>query len=647
MSKVFKLKNGSVLVSAEAPGGLYNSAQLRKIADLCDAEDAVVKSTEDQRLALFVKEDQLEAIAVDLADTGMETRNFLSGLHQPLSCIGEQCPDHEQDALSTAIDLTEALAEITLDSPLRIGINGCATCCVPCHTLDISVIGDMNGYRISLGGKNTQIPEMASFVAEGVPASEVVERIKNLIDIYREKAEPEESLHELIERNGATDFIKALAPYSQDAADESDPFGELTTGPNSESESETPSADEPETDAGLPGGVNLDDLPEADELNSEESAVEEEIGEDDDASDDEMLDTDLSIDDELNGTAPDINPSEEDEPEQLPDEVPIELNDSEEDIDPIAVAEDDIDPESENHLPDESSEDSLGDLSGNDLEMGLEDDQLDDDVSLSLAADELEKVNAEGATVDTEIDDELEGLETAVDLPDDQSLSQLSQAATETVESSTVSQQAEDSLDLDSSDDDELDEAEAMSEEEEIAFEDKIDASIEEQKQLAEMGVDENEAERDEALDLIGTRQDSSSSKDDIELLDDSELADSDLQMETYADISNVDDSFEDDSYRDDFNTANSQSENVSQLTSASSSSEISGLSLQDSKISFSFGSGANVSFSLERLRDLGGQREMTVDDKLITVKLTDAGIHVDVDGIEAFLPNSDQSSAA
>ena len=59
MSELFKLKNGTVLVSTEAPGGIYNSAQLKKIAELCSKELAIVKATEDQRLALFVKEAEL------------------------------------------------------------------------------------------------------------------------------------------------------------------------------------------------------------------------------------------------------------------------------------------------------------------------------------------------------------------------------------------------------------------------------------------------------------------------------------------------------------------------------------------------------------------------------------------------------------
>ena len=46
-------------------------------------------------------------------------------------------------------------------------------CAAPCHTLDISIVGEASGYRIALGGK-TQFPELATFIAEGVPSKNYV-----------------------------------------------------------------------------------------------------------------------------------------------------------------------------------------------------------------------------------------------------------------------------------------------------------------------------------------------------------------------------------------------------------------------------------------------------------------------------------------
>ena len=217
MGKPFKLQNGQLLLSTEAPGGVYSAVQLKKIAELCDGDSAMAKATEDQRLALFVSPEKAAHVASALRSTGLGVRHYQDGLHQPINCIGELCPEHLQDAMGAGIDIAAELAAVKLESPLKIGINGCARGCVASHTLDISILGDSGGYRICIGGKNSQIPEMAAFMADGVPSAKLPKLIAKIVSIYKEIAEPGESLQEVIERHGASKFIAALAPYSQDA----------------------------------------------------------------------------------------------------------------------------------------------------------------------------------------------------------------------------------------------------------------------------------------------------------------------------------------------------------------------------------------------------------------------------------------------
>ena len=245
MAKPFKLRNGTLMISTEAPGGIYNSAQLKTIMSLCDAHGAVVKATEDQRLALFVPEAAVVPVTGGLKAVGLALRHYQDGLHQPISCVGELCSEHQQDALGTAMDVTSQLAGIAMSNSMRIGINGCAQTCVPTHTLDISVVGEANGYRVSIGGKNTQIPEMATFLAEGVPAAELPSRIRKIVEIFKAGCEPDETLQAMLERVGLRDFIAALAPYSQDAAGGGDSLGSADDlGASSPFGGEAPAGDE-------------------------------------------------------------------------------------------------------------------------------------------------------------------------------------------------------------------------------------------------------------------------------------------------------------------------------------------------------------------------------------------------------------------
>jgi len=313
MSQLFRLKNGTVLLSTEAPGGIYNSSQLKKIAELCSKELAIVKATEDQRLALFVKESEVDHVAQQLRAIGLGFRHYQDSLHQPVSCLGELCEEHEQPAMATAMDITKEIASIQLDTPLKIGINGCARCCTPCHTLDISVVGDTSGYRISLGGKTKQVPEFASYFAEGVPAKELPKRLRAVIEAFKNLAEARETLHDVIERCGVADFVKALAPYSQDAAQREGPFTD---------DAESAASLDLQSDEDSPEELDLESEPELD--------LEDALSDGDDLALPEQKpkanakSTTLASDDEIDSSELDEDPVtlHDDAPDQL-EEIPI------------------------------------------------------------------------------------------------------------------------------------------------------------------------------------------------------------------------------------------------------------------------------------------------------------------------------------
>jgi hypothetical protein len=216
MTRQFNLKNQAVVIIPEVDGGIYSPSQLKKIASLGEQDCLMIKATEDQRLALVVKADKVSSVTTELQTLGMSVRNYQDGLHQPVSCMGALCPDHEQDALGTAMDISSEPFDGHFESPIKIGINGCGKCCTPCHTLDISLVGEANGYRISVGGKNAQYPEFATLIADGVPTAETPKAVRAIIDTYRTEAQPGESLHEFIERVGPNTLTAALAPWGQD-----------------------------------------------------------------------------------------------------------------------------------------------------------------------------------------------------------------------------------------------------------------------------------------------------------------------------------------------------------------------------------------------------------------------------------------------
>lgn len=598
MSELFKLKNGTVLVSTEAPGGIYNSAQLKKIADLCSKELAIVKATEDQRLALFVKETELDRVVTELKATGLGFRNYQDGVHQPVSCLGELCESHEQPALTTAMDLTKLIAHINLSSPLKIGINGCARCCTPCHTLDISVIGEASGYRVSLGGKTSQFPELASFFAESVPSKDLPRLLATIVELFKTKAEPGESLNEVLDRCGTEDFVAALAPYSQDAAHRDDPFAvSEDLAPEESSESEDLPLESPEDVSDIAEeSMEVPSEEVSEELSMEGLPSEEIIPEADLSKDDEDMSFDFSS-----------------------DEAPSE------DLAEVRISEDD-------HAP----------LSDDILVNGGEEPAIEDDEDLifedeALMSDEL--INSEPELIEDE------SVELEADVPE---MAEETAEMPELGEELLASNDIEGSVIADTSLLDEGDDGEgaAMDGEAERLFEEKLQASIEEDKKLRAAGDDMNEnvSARADALRLLESASDLDAQDEEMTLSDEDEallgMAGDDEEI-SEVELEDVEDMDTDDVSELELETARAPApvapKTVTSLT-PSEDYDFEGFDVLEMTLRVSFGSGAYLDFQLDSV-SLGKTRVFRAGEATIRVTHEEDGYSVEGGGMKMYYP--------
>lgn len=647
MTEGFKLNNGTILLSTEAPGGVYNSLQLKKIAALADQEAAVVKATEDQRLAIFVEAEKAPEVIKELEEIGLGIRNYQQGLHQPITCVGELCPEHLQDAMGASIEMAELLSDIDLTTPLKIGINGCMNCCVPTHTLDVSIIGDSNGYRLNLGGKNSQLPEMAAYMAEGIPPEELGNLVKKVIECYKSLADGEETLQEVMERAGSSAFIEALAPYSQDAMGGDDPFAGFATGTDDESTdpelSEIDGSDEmnddsfanfdddeqleleaqPEIEDSLEAS-GITDEPDIEDLGLEEKAISQQFedtleseGSDELSFDDEIVEDDgLSMD---TGTSDDAEFMQDDASEVSDfddiddlDDVSIEDgSDSEDDFDDLAESSivDTQFSDEQASVGEEMQSDQLAlDENENLDDLDLEDDiqeldaDLDDEVSeldseLTDVEDELEvdldeSVLEQDADFEDSLEDDLED-ESEVDIEESAMVGEIDQPMSANAEEEDSSSDMDDSFDV-----------EAVSEEEEEAFEEKLAATIDEEQSIGEI-TDENAQERLAAVELIE---------------------------------SGVEDTVEEPSFV--------EPEMPQSISSFSRPSASTGASFGFSGIDFDsegrliveFSSGAKMVFDLATF-DSTESRTFNLAGQKVSVQIVDGQFHVDVDGVSFYMP--------
>ena len=562
MARAFNLKNGTILLSTEAPGGLYNAAQLKAIASLCDDDVAIVKATEDQRIALFVKEGEAEKVAAELKGIGLGIRNYQDGLHQPVTCVGELCPDHEQDALGSAMELTKALAAIELSTPLKIGLNGCGRCCVPCHTFDISIVADGYGYRISLGGKNSQIPEMASFIAEQVPGNKLVDLVTQVVSLYKEKLneDEEESLQDVIDRCGSSDFIKALAPYSQDAADDGDPFGSTIDDSSSELEVEEPvdveddlgNLEESSDDFGEPedletsedlevshemessGDLEMsNDLESSDDLETSddlESSDELEVADDLDDADGLEVSDDLEPLDDLE-TSEDLKVSGEEQSEEAGGSEDLDDADEFEDSDDLEELEETgISMESDEDKDElsASSVDGGGELE-DEVPLDAEDSSPIEDVPINDSLDaEPDEVPIDSGSLDA-VEDEVVAIESDEE-SQDEAIEEHTEVDGEPENQEVVLEESDDLEDLEELEmSGDLETEENFDSSEEDAFEQKINEGIQDDlKWRSQEEIDDNAGDRSRAMDMMEAEPESmaegvNNEVDDVEDLEDLE----------------------------------------------------------------------------------------------------------------------------
>lgn len=238
MSQNFRLKNNALFVAAEAVGGFFNADQLRTVALVSESESAVLKVTEDGAIGFIIEESKLIEISETFRESGILLKHYRST--QPpaaRACLGELCPKFEQDALGHSIEVAAALQQAFPDGApfLRIGMNGCAQNCLASGTDDIHIVGESTGYKIHIGGKASEIPQLAQFLAENIPAAELGAYLRHIITQYKLEGQDGESLHDVIERSGLALFERHTAPDLDAAAD----IGEGSDVPPSDLNSDT------------------------------------------------------------------------------------------------------------------------------------------------------------------------------------------------------------------------------------------------------------------------------------------------------------------------------------------------------------------------------------------------------------------------
>jgi dissimilatory sulfite reductase (desulfoviridin) alpha/beta subunit len=212
----FALKNNQIFVLAEAAGGVYNSDQLRTLCEVADNESAFLKITEDQRIGFMIDPGKLPDIQAQVRKIGLLLKSYKApGVPSPRACLGELCTYSQQPSLGDALELTTHLLK-SFPAPKRyssIGVNGCGRACLGSSTEDVHIVAEESGYKISIGGKISDLPQQAHLLVENVSRTDLPVVVEKILAVYYQESVEGERIHDVIERVGLTPFINALPEH--------------------------------------------------------------------------------------------------------------------------------------------------------------------------------------------------------------------------------------------------------------------------------------------------------------------------------------------------------------------------------------------------------------------------------------------------
>lgn len=199
-------------IAPHIPGGITNTATLRKICDVADKYQVqAVKLTSAQRIALVgIKEEDLDNVWSDLA----EKPGAAIGLcvRSVKICPGNTfCKRGVQDSIALGLKLDEIYHAMELPNKMKMGVSGCMLSCSEVWVKDIGILGTPKGWKVLVGGNSGTRPRIADVLVEEVATQEeVLEIVEKIINWYKAEPKKEQRLVRIVEKMGIEEFKKAV-----------------------------------------------------------------------------------------------------------------------------------------------------------------------------------------------------------------------------------------------------------------------------------------------------------------------------------------------------------------------------------------------------------------------------------------------------
>ncbi len=201
-------KDGTFSVVPRMFGGVTNSSELRRIADVVDKyKIPTVKVTGGQRIDLLgVKKEDLPNVWADLDMPSGHA--YAKALRTVKTCVGsEWCRFGVQDSTNMGITLEKDLWKMYAPHKVKMAVSGCPRNCAESTVKDVGVIGVDSGWEIYVAGNGGIKAEVAQFLVKVKTAQEVLEYAGAFLQLYREEGRYLDRTVHYVARVGL-DYIK-------------------------------------------------------------------------------------------------------------------------------------------------------------------------------------------------------------------------------------------------------------------------------------------------------------------------------------------------------------------------------------------------------------------------------------------------------
>ncbi|MED4722005.1 NADPH-nitrite reductase [Bacillus atrophaeus] len=204
-------KNGTYSVVPRMYGGVTNSNDLRKIADVVDKyEIPLVKMTGGQRIDLIgVKKEDLPKVWSDLdMPSGYA---YGKTLRTVKTCVGEQfCRFGTQDSMALGIALEKKFEGLNTPHKVKMAVSACPRNCAESGIKDLGVVGIDGGWELYVGGNGGTHLRAGDLLMKVKTDEEVLEFAGAYLQYYRETAHYLERTSAWLERVGLSHVQSVL-----------------------------------------------------------------------------------------------------------------------------------------------------------------------------------------------------------------------------------------------------------------------------------------------------------------------------------------------------------------------------------------------------------------------------------------------------